>query len=167
MHLPYFMTHSFNSDEYYSKLFASHWQADRAFYHDEQQAGEAGRYGLGAGPTPQWCSEGAGYLADRIDEGSSFCRMYSPYITAGYLPAEPETITADILDILADGDAVLPFNVGDHTNHPVNAFGTNVLHILWRKSMLDPAWLQGYGESGLPPKKRKTSPVIRDHDLEN
>ena len=44
------------------------------------------------------CSEGSGYVADRIDGSSiSHCVMYSPYITAGYMPLEPDTISAQLL----------------------------------------------------------------------
>ena len=54
-------------------------------------------------------------------------RIYSPYITAGYLPAAPGAITQHLLQLLADGDAV--FSVP----------GTPY-HVLWRRSMLDPGW---------------------------
>ena len=57
----------------------------------------------------------------------SQCRIYSPYILAGYLPAAPEVIAPQLLELLADGDAV--FTVP----------GTPY-HVLWRRSMLDAGW---------------------------
>lgn len=57
----------------------------------------------------------------------SQCRIYSPYITAGYLPAAPEVITRHLFELLADGDAVFAVPGTPH-------------HVLWRRSMLDPAW---------------------------
>ena len=51
------------------------------------------------------------------------------------MPADPTTIKQDVLDLLADGETVLEFTVGDAD-----------YHILWRKSMLNPMdWTQGYG----------------------
>jgi hypothetical protein len=73
------------------------------------------------------------YIADRIDQkgtlptGLAQCRIYSPYITAGYLPAAPEVITQHLLELLADGEAV--FSV---PGTPYN--------VLWRRSMLDIGW---------------------------
>ena len=122
-----------NTDPTYAQLFKQSWLADWAFYNNTANAGGRGRYGLGAGPSPAWCSGGATYIADRIGQqgtlatGMSQCRIYSPYITAGYLPAAPDAITQHLLQLLADGDAV--FSVP----------GTPY-HVLWRRSMLDPGW---------------------------
>eukprot|EP00927_Polykrikos_kofoidii_P040345 TRINITY_DN34509_c0_g1_i1.p1 TRINITY_DN34509_c0_g1~~TRINITY_DN34509_c0_g1_i1.p1 ORF type:complete len:548 (-),score=56.57 TRINITY_DN34509_c0_g1_i1:50-1693(-) len=132
VHLPFYTTASFNSDETFTELFRNHWLADWQYYNDTTFAGERGRYGLGAGPTPQWCTAGSGYHADQIGDGSSHCRTISPYIIAGYLPAAPEVIRSQILDLLADGETVYPV--------PSSPF-----YILWRKSMLDTSWQGGYG----------------------
>ena len=43
------------------------------------------------------------------------------------MPADPEAIQQDVLDLLADGETVLQFKSGD-----------TQYHILWRKSMLKP-----------------------------
>ena len=53
-------------------------------------------------------------------------------MTAGYLPAAPEVIVPQLMANLHDGEALLPVP-------------GSPLHVLWRKSMLDPAWTQGYG----------------------
>ena len=82
-----------------------------------------------------WCTDGNRYYADRIDEGRSDCRMISPYVTIGYLPNDPDAILSDVFALLADGDAVLNFNDADGLPHQV----------LWRSSMLDYKWMQGYG----------------------
>ena len=115
----------------------------QAYYNITANAGGRGRYGLGAGPSPAWCSGGASYIADRIGQqgtlatGMSQCRIYSPYITAGYLPAAPEAITQHLLQLLADGDAV--FSVP----------GTPY-HVLWRRSLLDPGWNNNNNETTTP-----------------
>lgn len=70
--------------------------------------------------------------ADQINGGSSHCRMISPYVIAGYMPNNPPLIQQQLLDIMAGGDEVLAIP------------GTD-LHVLWRRSMLDPTWVQGYG----------------------
>lgn len=129
--LPYYTSYSFNSDPDYVKLFKNHWLADWLYYNGSYNAGDRGRYGLGAGPTLPYCSDGAGYIADQIDQGQSFCRMYSPYITAGYLPIAKDIIKPQLLELLEDGESVLNFN--------------RTSHILWRKSLLDPTFTQGYG----------------------
>ena len=50
----------------------------------------------------------------------SQCRIYSPYITAGYLPAAPELITQHLLELLADGEAVFSVPESDFTgNHEI------------------------------------------------
>jgi hypothetical protein len=38
---------------------------------------------------------------------TAHCRTYSPYITAGYLPNDPDGIKQQLLALLADGEAVL------------------------------------------------------------
>ena len=129
---PYYTVAPVNTDPTYVELFQQSWLADWAYYNNTA-AGGRGRYGLGAGPSPAWCSGGAAYIADRIGQqgtlptGMSQCRVYSPYITAGYLPAAPEVITRHLLELLADGDAVFSVPGTPH-------------HVLWRRSMLDPAW---------------------------
>ena len=67
----------------------------------------------------------------------SQCRIYSPYITAGYLPAAPELITRHLLELLADGDAVFSVPGTPH-------------HVLWRRSMLDPGWNNNNNETTTP-----------------
>lgn len=132
VHLPFYTTQSFNSDPVYNDLLRSHWLADWAYYNNTAFAGEGGRYGLGAGTTPGWCSEGAKYLADRINQGSSHCRIISPYVVAGYLPVAPDLIQNQLLELLADGETV--YQVPDSPHF-----------VLWRKSMLDESWEGGYG----------------------
>jgi len=131
VHLPFYATQSFNSDATYNALLKSHWLADWAFYNDTTYAGERGRYGLGAGTSPKWCTEGKGYIADRIG-GGSHCRIISPYILAGYMPVAPELIQTQLLELLADGETVYQV--------PNSAYS-----VLWRKSMLDVNWEGGYG----------------------
>eukprot|EP00056_Hartaetosiga_gracilis_P001167 m.42602 g.42602 ORF g.42602 m.42602 type:complete len:594 (+) comp10524_c0_seq3:58-1839(+) len=135
VHLPYYLVHPFNSDSEYNSLFQSHWQADMAYYKSPAyNSGRRGMYGMGAGPTAEWCS-GTTYIADRIDvsdPSSAHCRDYSPYCVAGYLPADKDTILTHLLDLLADGQTVYQL---PNTAH----------HILWRRSLLDSSWDQGYG----------------------
>lgn len=130
VHLPFYMTHSFNSDDAYVELFQSHWKADVEYYRSEAMSSGDHRYGLGAGPTAQWCS-GVGYEADKIHlsgpVGVNHCRMFSPYAVAGYMPAAPQLIEQQLLQLLADGETVL--QVPDSENY-----------ILWRKSLLDKGW---------------------------
>jgi len=64
--LPYYMAHPFNSDADFVGLFKSHYEADKLFYSKTLNAGERGRWGLGAGPTQEWCS-GHSYDADKIN----------------------------------------------------------------------------------------------------
>jgi len=134
--LPYYTTRTFNSDPAYLALFRNHWRADRAYFDARDLASERGRYGLGAGPVPPWCSEGAGYLADRLNGGGgSHCRAYSPYITAGYLPAAASPIRAHLLALLEDGESVVPVPSTEHGE------GHGAEHVvLWRKSLLEPGW---------------------------
>jgi hypothetical protein len=133
MQFPYYTIAPSNTDPIYAELFKQSWLADWAFYNNTANAGARGRYGLGAGPSPEWCSGGSAYIADRVGQngtlptGMSQCRIYSPYITAGYLPAAPEVITQHLLELLADGDAVFSVPGTPH-------------HVLWRRSMLDPGW---------------------------
>ena len=134
LQFPYFTIAPFNSDPTYVELYKQSWLADWAYFNStDQRLGARGRYGLGAGPSPQWCSGGAAYIADRIGQkgtlptGMSQCRIYSPYITAGYLPAAPEVITRHLLELLADGEAVFSVPGTPH-------------HILWRRALLDPGW---------------------------
>jgi hypothetical protein len=133
LQFPYYTIAPVNTDPTYIKLFRQSWLADWAYYNNTANAGGRGRYGLGAGPSPAWCSGGARYIADRIGQegtlatGMSQCRIYSPYITAGYLAAAPELITRQLLELLEDGEAV--FSVPD-----------TPYHVLWRRSMLDSGW---------------------------
>jgi len=138
----YYTMHEFSSDPAYEALFKSHWLADWAFYNSSNVlAGERGRYGLGAGPLPSWCSPSCKprqpncYLADFIASvpGFAHCRTYSPYSTAGYLPAAPDVITPQLLQLLADGEAVTPVSSSD---------GSESLYVLLRKSLLEPGWGQ-------------------------
>ena len=131
LQLPFYTMHPFNSDKTYLRLFRESWLADWAWYNSSaRHMGAGGRYGLGAGDTPKWCSAGSGYLADRIDQGTSDCRIYSPYILAGYLPASPQLIRAQLLELLRTGEAVKRVPGTPH-------------HILWRKAALDPGWQGG------------------------
>jgi hypothetical protein len=67
VHLPYYMVNPFNSDSDFQNLFKSHWLADKDYHSSKYfYAGERGRYGLGAGPTQQWCA-GSGYESDNIN----------------------------------------------------------------------------------------------------
>jgi hypothetical protein len=120
------------------------------------------RYGLGAGPTPTWCSgSGAGYVADRItnETNQQACRFYSPYAVAGYAPVEPLTITTHLLELLATGESVVPIADARDT---VSAGGANIgggsggappliYEVLWRKSLLqrDPLITCPWGTCGI------------------
>lgn len=130
--LPFYTVHPCNSDSTYQTLFHNHWLADWAFYNETDYAGERGRYGLGAGTTPKWCTGGKGYYADRLTPSLSNCRMYSPYITAGYIPTAPEIILPQLLELFSDGESVMQVPNSEY-------------FVLWRKAMLDPEWTQGYG----------------------
>lgn len=133
LQLPFYLVHAFNSDPVYTDLFQRQWQAEWDYYKsDVMHAGEDGRYGVGAGPTIQWCA-GTTYSADMIanvsDGSQQHCRMYSPYAVAGYLPASPTVIQGHLLALLSSGEAVYPLVDSD-------------LFVLWRKSLLDPSWSQ-------------------------
>lgn len=55
--LPFYATHSFNSDPYWTQLFANHFAADLAYYRGNAFfAGDRGRFGIAAGFTDRWCS---------------------------------------------------------------------------------------------------------------
>jgi len=131
--LPFYLVHPFISDQAFNQLFASHWAADWEYYNDSYM-GRRGMYGLGAGPQKQSCN-GKLYEADKIDAfrlAGGGCRMYSPYSVAGYMPVAPDVIKSQILQLLADGETVLPVHDTSY-------------QILWRKSVVDPDWKQGYG----------------------
>ena len=59
---------------------------------------------------------------------TNYCRMYSPYALAGYLPANPAVIRPQLLASLASGESVYPLP------------GKDQYYVLWRKSMLHPGW---------------------------
>ena len=141
VHLPYYMNHAFNSDPLYQELFDSHFAAEMAYYNSSMfNAGEDGRFGLGAGPVSASCACGVRYAADLfLGTGPSsqpvcptctrgdHCRIYSPSSVAGYMPTNPNLIKAQILALLASGESVYPLVGSDH-------------YVLWRKSLLDPSW---------------------------
>ena len=161
--LPYYTTASFSTDPTYGELFENHWLADWEFYNDTAHAGRRGRYGLGAGTVPKWCTAGSGYTADRILGGTSYCRMISPYITAGYMPNDAALIKSQLLALLEDGDTVIAFDkatssgaaagsttTGDNkgtrrSGGEAEAAQGDAYHVMWRASMLDYTWIQGYG----------------------
>jgi hypothetical protein len=95
--------------------------------------------------------------------------MYSPSSVAGYLPANPAVIKAQLLALLAAGEAVYPLPPASgrtaggmghplppaiKTGHPLppaktttakgaesEGAGAEEAHfVLWRKSLLRPAW---------------------------
>eukprot|EP00040_Diaphanoeca_grandis_P026381 m.147625 g.147625 ORF g.147625 m.147625 type:complete len:622 (-) comp30550_c0_seq1:77-1942(-) len=141
--LPFYLIHPFNSDPTYRKIFKSQWLAEWAYYNSSAfYAGEDGRYGLGAGPTPTWCADGVGYIADRMTNASNSqaCRMYSAYAVAGYAPNDPATISTHLLQLLATGEAVVPIaEANDRTTAVVNKRNDqkSVWQVLWRKSLLE------------------------------
>ena len=78
--LPYYLISSFNADPLYTALLTAQWQAEWAFFNSSLfHAGEDGRYGLGAGPTPTWCASGNAYWADQLINISGWqaCRVMS------------------------------------------------------------------------------------------
>eukprot|EP00927_Polykrikos_kofoidii_P040306 TRINITY_DN34489_c0_g1_i1.p1 TRINITY_DN34489_c0_g1~~TRINITY_DN34489_c0_g1_i1.p1 ORF type:complete len:594 (-),score=51.23 TRINITY_DN34489_c0_g1_i1:164-1945(-) len=141
--LPFYASGSFNSDLHWSALFASHWQADLAYFNSSAYyGGDAGRYGLAAGFTDEWCSaKHTGYEADMLvlpgslqdKPGAQGCRMYSPYAVAGYLPAAPNVIKEHLLELLASGESVMSLPHADTGPHEFT---------LLRRSMLEPGWNQ-------------------------
>jgi hypothetical protein len=64
VHLPFYATHSFNSDPHWTALFNNHFAADLAYYQSPAfYSGDRGRFGVGAGFTEQWCSaKDSGYV---------------------------------------------------------------------------------------------------------
>ena len=58
---PYYTVAPVNTDPIYATLFEQSWLADWAYYNNTANAAR-GRYGLGAGPSPEWCSGGAAYI---------------------------------------------------------------------------------------------------------
>jgi len=133
--LPFYLAASFSADAEWAALFRASWGADRAYYAGTAYYSSAPRYGLAAGATDPACAmTGGGYEADQIapgsvGEGRQGCKMHSPYAVAGYLPAAPGPVAADVLALLAEGDAVLPapdLDAGDV--------------VLVRRSLLEPAW---------------------------
>lgn len=138
VHLPFYSSGSFNTDKNWSALFASHWAADKAYFQSSAyDAGSGGRYGLGAGPTDVWCSaKDAAYEADMLagehySAGAQGCKMVSPYAVAGYMPAAPAEVTADLLALLAAGDALVA----------VDSFVRGDFALL-RKSLIEPSFSQ-------------------------
>ena len=133
--LPFYLTASFSADPVYSALFRASWEADRAYFESAAYFSAAPRYGLAAGATDPACAmTGGGYEADRlaptsVGEGLQGCRMHSPYAVAGYLPAAPTEITADLLALLAEGVTVL--SVPDLSDGDV---------VMVRRSLLEPDW---------------------------
>lgn len=125
--LPYYTVNVVNSNPVFQQMFKNGWLADWADYNSSVFYGGSNRYGMGAGPDMTWCS-GATYFADKytMDPKKAKCRTWSPYSVAGWLPAAPDTIQGHLLEMLWTGESVL--------NYP----GTDY-HILWRKSLIDPA----------------------------
>lgn len=140
--LPFYSSHSFNSDKTWQHLFYNHWAADWAYYNSTAfYAGDDGRYGIGAGFTDKWCSaKNSGYEADMLvpvskHAGEQGCRIYSPYSVAGYLPAAPQIISQHLLALMASGESVLAVpQTFDESS--ISDF------VLLRKSLLEPGWNQ-------------------------
>jgi len=68
---------------------------------------------------------------DNYTVGAQGCRLFSPYAIAGYLPASPKEITADLLALISAGETVVDidsFVEGDF--------------VLLRKSLFDTSWNQ-------------------------
>jgi len=134
--LPFYLSAAFSADAAWAALFRASWQADRAYYASNAYFSPT-RYGLAAGATDAGCSvSGGGYEADQIDpdpgsagEGWQGCRMASPYAVAGYAPAAPDGVAADLLALLAQGDTVL--SVPDLAPSDV---------AMVRRSLLEPDW---------------------------
>ncbi|CAE8592545.1 unnamed protein product, partial [Polarella glacialis] len=115
---PYYTVHAFNSDPAWLEGFRSMWLADWASYNSSAFQGGDTRYGNGAGTTPDWCS-GKTYSADKLESNpnSTGCRMFSSYCTAGYLPNSPALIAGQLLQLLAQGDSVLPLPGEEEANN--------------------------------------------------
>jgi hypothetical protein len=133
--LPFYLAASFSADAVWASLFRASWEADRAYFGSAAYFSAAPRYGLAAGATDPACAvSGGGYEADQlaptsVGEGLQGCRMMSPYAVAGYLPAAPAAISADLLQLLAEGDTVL--SVPDLADGDV---------VMVRRSLLEPSW---------------------------
>lgn len=152
VHLPFYMSHAFNSDAYYTRLFASHWAAEWSFYNSSDfYAGDQGRYGLGAGPVIPSCASGRGYAADLfLDSGpvcpachtGDHCRIFSPSSVVGYLPANPSVIRPQILALLATGETVYQLPASDSQSPSASDLSATTTPdiVLWRKSLLFPGW---------------------------
>eukprot|EP01052_Picozoa_sp_SAG31_P022363 SAG31_NODE_1775_length_7303_cov_2.409356_10_plen_327_part_00 len=138
VHLPFYLVHAFNTDTIYVQLFKSHFEAEWAFYNSSMfNAGENGRFGLGAGPVNPSCAGGVIYAADLFEptagpvcpscKHGDHCRIYSPSSVVGYMPANPQLIKGQVLALLAAGESVYSIVGSEY-------------YILWRKSLLDPTW---------------------------
>ena len=140
--LVYYTSQSFNDDPGWMNLYVQGWEADRLFYKQHYFQGLRGRYGLGKGPEEEWCSEAeAGFAATRMvsvagtltpgkrkgirKSGRKHCQVYSADVVAAWLPARSGMIKHNLLELLEDGETVVPLA------------GTD-LAVLWRSSMLDP-----------------------------
>lgn len=132
--IPYYTVHAFNSDARYERLMRNAWLADWGNYNSSAYYAGDHRYGLGAGPDLEWCS-GTTYQADKLETNGNMtgCRTWSPYATAGYLSVAPDVIKPQLLQLLAEGESVLPFGA-------LGSQSSGDYLILGRKSMLDPGW---------------------------
>jgi len=143
--LPHYVVHPFNADSKYMALFRNQRLASREYYTSALGAGANGRYGLGAGFGPTWCnhvrcqnSGASAYCADRFSpqgDPDGGCRIISAHSVAGYAPADPAGIRADILALLAAGETTL-------------RIGNDVL--LWRAALLDADWKGWSNDNGFP-----------------
>ncbi|CAK9065561.1 Ferredoxin--NADP reductase, partial [Durusdinium trenchii] len=126
--LPFYTVNVMNSNSVFQQLFKNGWLADWADYNSSVFYGGSNRYGMGAGPDMSWCSGGLTYYADKyiMDPKKAKCRTWSPYSVAGWLPAAPDVIQGHLLEMMWTGESVINFPGTDY-------------HILWRKSLLDPA----------------------------
>lgn len=126
--LPYYMASPFNSDRDFLRLFRNQWLADKDLY-AHSPFFSTSRYGLGAGPTAIWCDK-TGYKADTFPNPGQ-CLTYTTDGVVGYIPVGGQTVLADILKMLADGEAV------EMVPDPI----TRVKYpVLGRRMMTDPEW---------------------------
>ncbi len=140
--LVYYTSQSFNSDPGWMNLYVQGWEADRLFYKQHYYQGLRGRYGLGEGAEEEWCSEAeTSFAATRMVSvagtltpgkrkgirmhGRKHCQVYSGNVVAAWLPARSGMIKHNLLELLEDGETVVPLA------------GTD-LAVLWRSSLLDP-----------------------------
>jgi len=137
---PYYTTHAFISDPTWVDGFKNMWRADYADYASSAYYAGDVRYGLGAGPTLPWCGNGQTYTADQLESNpnATGCRMWSPYCIAGYLPNDPDHISGQLFQLLAQGESVLL--LPNFLPHCPGNKCTDEVHILGRKSLLLPAW---------------------------